>query len=409
MSLRDFLCVGAIGLVLANTLQPAFAGDRPPPGVLARSGGNFEQREHDKAACKEIASDAPIDDLPQTGDRAIATGYASDIPTAIGGSIAFALLLLIDIGQARGKAQAYCMVNMGYVSVPLTEDEAKAFRKVKQPARLEWEKQFLTQDLEARIAAVRTPAVPPLPAYRAMPDTIGGLKIDVASLARRDGEIAVGGVAITGKAERARTAVLSTPIATPEGQVQVTGEPGAVFHLVDYRPQRAALLRNQGSTWCGPVTQTAASSPPAPATYCFTSTPDGYNVFRPSGFAWLAGPYRDGFVLPQYHNPIVLEERDQDDLGPFELEITIADLTRSRIEVEARAVRDGKRVLVMKRELKFDGDGKATLPLWSRRAVFTRPAKERDEVETRSTPKLVTVSLDDQGDGHSWRDGEDVP
>jgi len=207
--------------------------------------------------------------------------------------------------------------------------------------------------------------------------------------------VGVDGVAVSGEISRVRTAVLAEPFATTEGFVRIAGEAGAVFHQVDYRPQQSPLLRVQGATWCGPVRQVSDTGRGAPDVYCFTTQIDGYDVHRPTGYAWLVGPYRGGLVLPRFREPIVLQERERDDVGPFALQIKVVKTTASRLDLAAYALREQQRVLLWERRLAFDAEGDAALPLWTRRAVFTKAAVNE-----------VTVRLDDLGDGRGWREND---
>lgn len=363
--------------------------------IMAKIGGTFDERLQDQTRCRTIAQSAPSEDLPQTGARAGATGYAADLPTAIGGTIAFALIAAIDTSRARGKAAAFCLRNLGYAFIPLTAAEAVDYTQLSAEQRLTWERHFLDQDLAPRISPLLAPAIPALPPYRAEPGTQGGLKVDLASLAVEDGPLAQGATIVSGKLTRWRTAVLAVPFATTEGPIKIAAEAGAIFHQVDYRPQRAELLRDQGATWCGPVQQVSGQGVGAQEPYCFTSQADGYDVFRPTGYVWLAGPYRDGFILPRSSHAIILDERAQDDFEPFDLQIKAAGLSASRVTLEAYAAHSGRTVLLWRRQLSFDAKGGAILPLWSRRALLTRSAQGG-----------LTVSLDEHGDGQGWRVGD---
>lgn len=380
--------------VMVGAPLPALAD-----GVLAKIGGDYDQRELDRSRCRAIAHEARADELPGMEPVYMASGAQAGAYGVAGAAIANLIMFSIAKDRARGRAEAFCLNNLGYAIAPLNAQEAAAYDGLPTARREAFERTFLAQDLSDRLTPVLTPKVPPLPPFIAEPDAQGGLKLDVVSLAAADGPATKGGVVARAQMTRSRTAVLEAPFRSPQSQVMVAGEAGAVFHQVDYRTQRAPLLRSQGATWCGPVRQTTAQqSGVAPAegaqeVYCFTSQPDGYDTYRPSGFAWLAGPYRSGFVLPRVTQPIILKERPQDDVGPIGLEIKIADLWRDRVVLEGRAARGERSVELWKRSLTFDAAGQAVLPLWSHRLVLQR-----------SGEAAVTAVVDDRGDGSGWRE-----
>jgi hypothetical protein len=198
---------------------------------------------------------------------------------------------------------------------------------------------------------------------------------------------------LTGHAKRARTATLVTPIETQSGAVRVAADPGTVFHQVDYRRQAEPLLRLDGATWCGPVHQLSNGNS-AKDFYCFVGRDDGYEVFRPSGQPWLAGPYAGGFALPLYTTPIKLEERPQDDLGAMDFNIRVLDIGNRSVRLAADVTHDGKKSTVWDRQIYFDSKNKtATLPLWDKRLTLTQTTREE-----------VTAEFTD-GDGRDWRVG----
>lgn len=384
----------AVALLCAGVLPAGGlnAAEREPTYVFVKIDGTLAERDADVARCRDIARAAPVEDLPQNGAPIGGAVGAPDVATAVGVSLGFAIVNALQNRGARDRAELVCLRNLGYLPIELTADEAGAYAVLTKNRQEQWEREFAASDLTGRFPSTDE-VVPPLPSYRAEIATQGGIRVDLDSLAASTESVAADGVALTGMVTRWRTATLVEPFATTEGRVRIAAKAGTVFHQVDHRPQRSALLRTQGATWCGPVEHLTDGSVGAPDVYCFTSQADGYDVFRPSGYEWLAGPHRGGLVLPRFREPILLEERPSDDLEPFALEIKAASVS-PQLALEAYAVRAGRRVLLWERRLRYDDSGETVLPLWTKRAVF---AKE--------PTKAVRVRLED-GDGQSWRDGD---
>ncbi|HEX3675161.1 MAG TPA: hypothetical protein VHU87_12885 [Rhizomicrobium sp.] len=357
--------------------------------ILAKTGGSYDARAADQDRCAEIVQRAPEADLP-------APEHPLAYPVVTGGGVAgsfFALEMIkaAELAKARAAGEEYCMHNLGYVAVPLTPDEAASYNKASHEA---WERNFLAGDLGGRIKALNIPAVPPLPAYRDEPMVYGGLKIDAATLAltapTNDGL----GTIVTAKASRARTAVLVTPIATADGAVRVAADAGTVFHQVDHRYQREPLLRAQTATWCGPVRQ-ISNGVEAKDFFCFTARDDGYEVFRPSGQPWYAGPYTDGLMLPHYIEPIRLEERAADDLGPLDLTIDVVDVHLHWVDLAAYVTQDGKTSEVWAGRYNFNSRGETNVQLWNQRLTIARATEHGSHLK---------LAMTQDGNGLSWRD-----
>lgn len=310
-----------------------------------------------------------------------------------GGALVLLLFDLIDSGRAQDKGEAFCLENMGYTPIFLTDAEKSQYLALPLDQRSAWEERFLSQELSARIAARNVSAVPPLPAYRDQPYTLGGLRFLWDSLIPAIAPVERGGTVLSGKVERWRTAVLTAGFATDIGPITVTGKAGAIFHQVDYRPQRDPLMRIQGATWCGPVGQSSAGGPVAPSVYCFTTHKEGYSPFKPTGFSWLAGPLDQGFILPLFTKPIILDERAADDLGPLDFILVVDAITPGSISLVGYVTHGGQRVRIWSRRLKTGKDGKIIIPFWDQRITLA--------LDPRGS---ITTAVDHQGTGKSLRD-----
>jgi len=387
--LKTKAAAAAAAFLLAASIQASGATT-----ILAKPGATFESRAVDKQRCLDASQHALVTDVPPEHPHPAVVVYGGGIGGVLGAAIADAALADEDVRQGRREAEQKCLRYMGYVQLPLTASEAAEYDPLSSSDQAVWERKFLATDLSARLDPLVKEKVPPLPGYRTEKGTHGGLKIDTASLAVATPEVTEKGDIVTGKATRWRTAVLKTPIDNGGANVRVTVEPGTVFHQVDYRTQYEKLLRNPGATWCGPAMEQAGGNT-AKSIYCFTSGADGYDVYRPTGQDWFAGPQRDGFTLPGYAKPIVLEERAQDDLGPLDFVITVTSMKRRVVQLKAYLKRDGKQVEVWNRALAFNGRGQAIVPLWDRRLWLTRTSSD-----------TVRADLTNDGDGTSWRESD---
>jgi hypothetical protein len=363
--------------------------------ILVKSGTTYDTRKSDQIHCRNIVRQADDDDLPQSDipvGYAMPTSGAGGVPGVAGGAIAGLIIFWIEEGKAMNRGEELCMRNLGYRSLQITPEETAAYSKLSPEKKKDWERDFLESDLQARIAALDSPPlVPRLPPYRDASVRFGGLDMEGLELTKTP--VHEGDVVLTGKARRARTATLVTPVETQDGAVRVAAEPGTVFHQVDYRRQAEPLLRLNGATWCGPVHQLSNGNS-AKDFYCFVGRDNGYEVFRPSGQPWLAGPYAGGFALPLYTRPITLEERAQDDLGPMDFNLRVIDIGNNSVRLAADVTHDGKKATVWDREIHFDKNKTAILPLWDKRLILTQ-----------TTRKELTVEFTADGDGHDWRVG----
>ncbi|MDQ0465588.1 hypothetical protein QO010_003377 [Caulobacter ginsengisoli] len=390
--MRSIASRAALALALAAiSVQAAHAAE--PAAVLAKPGGSYDQRAADQATCKAIAAQAPAADLPGLSYSGAGGGVAyPDMATAAGGAIAMLIIAGIETNQARGRAVGLCLTNMGYTAVTLTPEEADAWRGLAGGRREAWERAFLATDLSGRIEAATRPSVPQLPPFREEPGTIGGVRVDMASLAATGGPVRKGEVLMTGRLARFRTAVLAQPF-EGGGAIRVEAKAGTVFQLIDVRPQRSRWLRSQAATWCAQVNETTQGST-SPQNYCFYSLRDGYEAVRAQGRPWLWGGY-GGIRVPNIAGPILLEERAGGDEAPIDFEVRLVAVSSRRIGVAVTARKGERAVGLQYRDLPLGADGKAVLPLWSRRLVITR---------TSATE--ATAVLDDQGDGQGWREGD---
>src|SRR5262245_39422230 len=95
--------------------------------ILVKPGGTFEERANDQERCRAVVRASPTQDLPSGGTLGAPAFAAPDVATAVGASIAFALIGAIDTRRARDRAEVFCLQNLGYFPVPLTAEEAAVY------------------------------------------------------------------------------------------------------------------------------------------------------------------------------------------------------------------------------------------------------------------------------------------
>lgn len=366
-----------IRLVGATLISIALLGIIPaearpkPVAIMTRINTSLSARDADRAECRRTVDKAPGRDMP-TVDRTV-VGMPMDgsggAPAVAGAAIVMLIFDMIENGRAADRGVSLCMQNKGYTPLQLTSEELSEYLALPLEKRGAWEDAFFLKDLSQRIAATSATKVAQLPDYDDDLQTIGGLRFLVDSFSTPETSVVQGDVVLTGKVERSRTAVLANDFRSEGGLVMIEGKAGSVFHLVDYRPQRDPALRQPGATWCGPVEQISGGLA-APSVYCLTSRPEGYNLFRPTGFAWLAGPPGDGFILPPLRTSIELVERDADDLGPLDFAISVDKISPSALVLTGAVTRMGMKVRVWNRRIKADGNHSVTVPLWQRELVL---------------------------------------
>ena len=401
-------------VIAALTPGAAFAdppSNRGPHSFFAKPDGTAEQRSADLQRCKEIVSkadgaDIPPVDEPGRGDfvgPAIAQGGLAGAGAAL---ILVGIFAAVDDAKATRRGQDLCMYNLGYRVIPMTKTELATYAKVPLGKQRQWERDYLPPDTAERLAPLLKPAVPRLPPYEPeAPLVDGGVKI--ADLTLVSPEIHDKGFVVKGTATRRRTATLVTPIETKDGDIRLAADAGTVFQEVDYRMGKEPMLRKDGSTWCATVKQMAAGNV-AKDFFCFTGRDSGYEITQPSGYPWLAGPYDRGLILPVYTQPIQLEERKQDDLGPMDLELKVVKIENSGVYIACDVRYKSEAMRMWLRRIPFEKDV-AVLPLWDSKLTLTRMAagKQADK-SARQSDKLLKAELTHDGDGKSWRAGEEA-
>lgn len=87
---------------------------------------------------------------------------------------------------------------------------------------------------------------------------------------------------------------------------------------------------------------------------------------------------------------ITLGESDDDLLGPMKFALVVEQVDQGSVSLEVRANQAGKIVWFWRGHLVFDRYGKAVLPFWNYRLVFTRGTM------------AAKVAFTPDGDGSGW-------
>jgi hypothetical protein len=314
---------------------------------------------------------------------------SNSVAAAAGAGLAIGIMQGYMQAKAQGGYVDDCMRQHGFGKITLTADEAAGLAAAKsQEARGAWFDSFLAKDLSARVAAALIPAVPPFAPAAAEPYAVGGLRLDPATVKVYAFGILPNQMVLTAKASHRRTAVLKADFRVA-GLLDQRAEAGAVFHQVSYRAQAEV----PGATaWCGPVANNSIRGR-ITMPFCIWSTFDGYRVAQPlNGESWLAGAGSAGAPVMSPASELLLDESDGDLLGPVEVSLNLARLTKAGAFLEAVAAHDGKKVVFWEGFVALDAEGRGELPFWRQRLRIVR--KEG----------ALRASLTDDGDGSGWLD-----
>jgi|GEM_PF-3514249 len=316
--------------------------------------------------------------------------YTPNAYAAAGTAFAVGVMQGIAEGKARNAYIDACMRDQGYGRVTLTPDEQASLKAAKSPAaRDAWFDAFLAKDLTSRVQVALTPKVPPIAAAVAEPYAIGGLRIDPATIAVAPGAVEAKQSLLTAQAGHRRTAVLKQDFRV-SGPLDIRAEAGAVFHQVSYASGPRGAFSGD-TQWCGPVRNNSVRGRISMPN-CIWATFDGYQAAAPAGARlWLQGDGAPAGPPATIRDAtLALEESDQDLIGPMELKLRLARLTKAGAMLEAIASRDGETVEVWSGFVTLDG-GQGALPFWGKRLRLTRVGD------------LVTATLE-EGDGRGWLD-----
>ena len=137
---------GTLVAGLTILLAPVYAcAHEKPIAILARQNTSFTQREADRATCKRIVDKAPGRDMPEIDSTIPSASGAQNFSAVAGVAIVDLMFLFIDSGRAQSAAETFCMANLGYAAVPLTDTEKSDFLAQPLDHRDAWEERFLKQ------------------------------------------------------------------------------------------------------------------------------------------------------------------------------------------------------------------------------------------------------------------------
>lgn len=313
---------------------------------------------------------------------------SSSVAAAAGAGLAVGIMQGYMQAKAQGSHVDDCMRQHGFGKIVLTGDEAAGLAAAKsREARSAWFDSFLARDLSARIAASLIPAVPPFSPAAPEPYAVGGLRLDPATVKVYAFGILPKQTVLTATAAHRRTGVVKADFRIAS-LLDQRAEAGAVFHQVSY----GAKGELAATAWCGPVANNSIRGR-ITMPYCIWSTFDGYRAAQPlNGESWLAGAGSAGPPVMAPASELLLDESDRDLLGPMEVSLNLARLTKAGAFLEAVAAHEGKKVVFWEGFVALDAEGRGELPFWRQRLRIVR------------TEGALRASLTDDGDGRGWLD-----
>lgn len=303
-----------------------------------------------------------------------AAGYAGAM---IGSIIGNAIVQAREDAAAQKAYVPLCLRKRGWRPIPLNPEEANSFAAASKPEeRAKWAEAFFGRpDFPGRVQATQRP---PLPEVAAAPFTYGPMRLDPDTLVLTQGVVNQGGTVLKGPAGHIQTARVAADTRLPV----LNGarfEAGATVY--------AARLMHAGqewSFWCGPL-----KSGPFNLQGCVRNDPDwGFVAVVGEGSWWaVEAPDGDGSdpdVLLQ------LEPSDHDLVGPFDFYLVVRRVTAKEVKLTATVNRGKAWEDIWSYSVPFLSNGRAVLPFWSRRLVFTRSGDG------------VTATFEKDGDGTPW-------
>ena len=345
--------------------------------VWAKVGATEAGMEADDAACQKGAAHVPL--------QFNTVAYGNPIGAAIGAGIVAG----IQRAQAQNAFMKRCMKKAGYTEVHFADEEMKTLATAKsKDAKRAWLDKFYAGDMALRIEVAKRGVVPPLPDAVEEPFAIGGLKINPAALKPAADPVGAGEAALTGQAGHRRTGRLVHAVEVA-GVSHPRADANTIFHEVVY----AAADDPARTYWCGMMLRKPLVGPETDLD-CVSTNEKGYLLQQSAGEPWLASvPAKwTPFFWKDSTADFSIAESQDDLLGPVPFSLIVKRLTRSGVALSAEAATGGKTVVFWTGTVTFGPDGKAILPFWTHRLVFTRAD---DKV-------LVALAADGQGKG--WDD-----
>jgi hypothetical protein len=242
---RRRIAVALFGLLTAGAFTDN-AQAQSPVTILAKRGVTVASRAADEANCKQssqqlqsnVALPVATGVNPVTGQ--VDTSSSNIIGSAIGGAIVTA------IGQHLEQRAAYkaCMRALGFVPARLTNEEARAYSKLRNGAdRDAWEDAFFRSP---RLEVAITPLVPPFPETQREPMIFGAVRVKPESLVVAEGPFYGNGeVVLRGKGRFVAAAELMDDFNFSQKGSTAKASKGDVFYeshsenVVDHSPVTA--------------------------------------------------------------------------------------------------------------------------------------------------------------------------
>jgi hypothetical protein len=334
--------------------------------VWAKTGANVGAMQAQIQICTDearlIAVGANTSRIP-----GLPPGAGSQLIAAIvGGGFSAALT-----PRARSEYVHGCMVGRGFGAIDLSPaEESELARQITPDARASWIAVFYQRaDFEQRSASAQRPVLDAacatddcrprgLPRGQTEPFTVGGARIDPATLVTPTGEVDGRGAILSGRITHRRTGRLtkSAPDAAFRNfrfaddlivhQVLATGEHGEA----------------RETYWCGRIVKTGLGNVNE---YCLWADDGGVTVYMGMHQEWLNTPAlsEDSWYLPSAN--FSLKESADDLIGPMDFGLHVTKVGKGGVRVLAEATLNGKFEDFWTADIPLDEAGRAVLPLWT--------------------------------------------
>jgi hypothetical protein len=372
-----------------HTVAAVASDAKPPTGVWAKPGADLAATKTDETACAKASSAVPVLASAQ-GATPPAAAIVDGVILRGSGYVGELVAARLEQKRLEPEYVRRCMRRAGYGWVEFTPEEQAALdTRPAGEARNGWIDAFLAGDLSNRIEDARRPFLPLISAARTEPMVVGGARFDAAEITLAHQMVVQPDTTIlTGTIGHRRTARLRNALDISAG-LELHADAGTIMHQV----VAAGKFDPQATYWCGPMQASGRLLLhwKSRQLVCITNGEEAYEVWGDEGPPFLAqGPDLRPDATETPIPFLVLDESDDDLIGPMAFALVVRQVYADSVALEARATRGGRTVAFWKGDVAFGPGGKAVLPFWSHRLTITN----------RVTELRIAYTAD--GDGTGW-------